>query len=457
MKKSILVSSLILFVSSVFIHLNANNIRLKTEEGYTKQGNVFIKVDSLYYNYPNPSVGDEWGNDFSEMYSFGRDSANQLFTDNGYKSVFEYDANMRELSRAYYYLDNNTWVLDLKWENTYNGQGQAVRFSRYILISNVLQENYRITQTFNTNGYLIERLEQQVSNGVTTNVNNKIYTRDANGNLTDYIYQTWNNNAWLNNSRTISTFVSGTALADTVVRYDWNNNTWRILSRDLNTYNANGLLTEKVYQVYNTNTQVFTNNKQEVQAYNANGNRALFSFYTWLNSNWRLDREITYQTYTGDFFGRLTVKQYNNTTMQMENESRIDNIFNTDGWRIRSRDYNWVNGSWEEIANRDFTFETKQATSVNENFVNAEMKAHPNPFTTNTIIEFESSENTELQLQITDLNGRVVFQKNLFAISGKNSLLWDASNVDSNELPAGTYIATIKNQYRTQTFKLLKQ
>lgn len=432
------------------------NYRLKIEEGFTKQGTGFVKVDSSYFNYPNATVGDEWGNDFSEYYSFGRDSANQLFKDNGYKTVFEYDANMRELSRTYYYLDNNNWEFDLKWENTYNAQGKVIKFSRFVLILGNLVEDYRITHTYNANGYLIQRLEQKVSSGTTTNDYNKLYTRDALGNLTDYVYQKWVNNAWENNRRTVSTFKAATTLADTVLQYDWVNNAWRTLTRDITTYNASGLVTENIKETFNQNTQAFGNYLRQTKSYNASNKLTLYTFYTWLASSWRIDREISYQTYTGDFFGRATVKEPNSTNNQLENVSRTDHVFNTDGWRIRSRDYNWENNAWVEVANRDFTFEAKQSTSVNEHVTIAELKAYPNPFSTNTIIEFEVTKQGETQVEIYSTTGQKVHQLLLYTPQGYNQFMWNGTDMKGDAVQAGIYVVRIQNGNHLQFTKLIK-
>jgi len=431
--------------------------RLKKEEGYTRQGSIFVKTDSTYFEYPNLYVGDVWGNDFSEMHSFGRDSAQQSFEDNSYKSVFEYDANMRELSRTYYYYLNNAWNFDYKWQNTYNSQGQVTQYSRMGMVSGNLIEDYRITHTYNSNGHLVQRLEQKVSNGTATNDYNKLYTRDASGNMTDYVYQKWTNNAWLNDRRTVSTFKPTTNLADTVVRFDWVNNSWRSLSRDISEYNNAGLLTEVIKQSFNTNTQSFGNYLRETKAYNANNKLILYSFYTWISGNWRQDREISYQTYTGDFYGRATAKLQNYNTMQLENEYRYDNVFNQDGWRIKERTSKWINNNWVEEQYRDYTFETKQTTDINELKASITIGAYPNPFITNTIIEFDLSANQEGQISIYSINGQLVFNAIQMFSSGKNILLWNAEKENGEVLPAGLYLVQIKSQAGTSNFKLIKQ
>jgi hypothetical protein len=433
------------------------NYRLKIEEGYVKQSNVFVKTDSSYYNYPNPSAGDVWGNDFSEMYNFGRDSANQSFMDNGYKAVFAYDNDMRELSRTYYYWQNSAWVLDYKWDYAYNNLGQLTVIKRYGLVSGNLTEDYRITQTFNASGYSIQRIEQKVSGGTPTNDFNKLYTRDALGNLTDYVYQKWVNNTWLNTNRTITSYKPATNLADTITRFDWTNNAWRSLTRDINEYNSSDLQTQKVTQTFNLNTQVFGNYRRETKSYNANDKLAVFGFYAWLNNTWFIDREVTYQTYTGDFFGRSTLKEYNNTTLQLENVSRTDNIFNTDGWRIRSRDYNWTNNTWEETGNRDFTFETKQTTSLDDAEADIKIGAYPNPFTSNVMIEFNVAQQGETQVEVYTITGQKVQQYKLNTPQGNNTFLWEGNDLQGDAIPAGVYLVHIQNGSSSQFTKLIKQ
>ncbi len=432
------------------------NYRLKTEEGYKKHDNSFAKIDSIYFNYPNPYVGDIRGNDFSEMHSFYRDSANQSFLENASKAVFAYDGNMKDTTRTYYYWNGTVWQLESKWVNQYNANGGLTNSSRFISDQGGLLENYRIVQTYNASGFTIERTEQELIAGNFVNKSQRIYGRDAAGNLTEFITKNWNNNAWQNVTRVVNTFQPSSTLVDTAARFDWTNNTWRPLSRDIYTYNSNGLITLQYQETYNTNTQIFGNYRRNESSYNTSGKIALYSEYFWISGNWKLLTEVTFITYTGDFYGRATRKEFDSNTNQMENRLRWDNTFNQDGWRIKNRQFEWLNNAWEETRFIDYTFEEILLSGVSKLAETNTLKAYPNPFQSNTILEFETPVSGIATIKIFSTTGQLVNETKLNTSQGTNNWLWNGDDSNGMALPQGMYVVQLQTANQINTFKLIK-
>ncbi|MEI6310731.1 MAG: metallophosphoesterase [Bacteroidota bacterium] len=85
---------------------------------------------------------------------------------------------------------------------------------------------------------------------------------------------------------------------------------------------------------------------------------------------------------------------------------------------------------------------------------------YPNPFSTETKIEFKIQESELIDLTIYNLNGALV--RKLIAGSmvsaGTYQLIWDGKNYEGNEQANGTYLYQIKGQKSgTKTIKIIKE
>lgn len=68
---------------------------------------------------------------------------------------------------------------------------------------------------------------------------------------------------------------------------------------------------------------------------------------------------------------------------------------------------------------------------------------YPNPFNPSTTILFEAVESGQARLEIFDLAGRQVFQQEVLAVSGTNSLHWQGRSQQGHDLSAGVYLYTV--------------
>ncbi len=95
----------------------------------------------------------------------------------------------------------------------------------------------------------------------------------------------------------------------------------------------------------------------------------------------------------------------------------------------------------------DFTSEY-ESTGVNTLKKN-DVKIYPNPNTGNFSIEINSAIQETFQLQIVDLNGKIVFEKSARLFTGKNTISL------SSKIKQGVYILTIKQKEKTYKQQLL--
>ena len=191
--------------------------------------------------------------------------------------------------------------------------------------------------------------------------------------------------------------------------------------------------------------------------YDSKGNLIETGYKEITNGQWVDQRRTLSQYNAQNQLMERTFLQFKSKLGYVANNSRAVYSYAQDSSLIVIDGFTWVDDSWLPSSQTRIGYEPlQQQTGIQDNSI-SNTNAYPNPFTQNTILEFEAAESGDLQLQITDLNGRTVLHKDVFAISGKNNILWDATDANGNALPSGLYIATIKTQTGTQAFKLLKQ
>ena len=83
---------------------------------------------------------------------------------------------------------------------------------------------------------------------------------------------------------------------------------------------------------------------------------------------------------------------------------------------------------------------------------NNQLEVFPNPFENNLNLVINSSINTNAQIEIIDVQGKMVYQNTIRLTQGFNSY----SMNDLSALPNGTYIIQVNNNENIQTIKINK-
>ena len=83
---------------------------------------------------------------------------------------------------------------------------------------------------------------------------------------------------------------------------------------------------------------------------------------------------------------------------------------------------------------------------------NNQLEAFPNPFENNLNLVINSAINTNAQIEIIDVQGKMVYQNTIRLTQGFNSY----SMTDLSALPNGTYIIQVNNNENIQIIKINK-
>jgi len=88
---------------------------------------------------------------------------------------------------------------------------------------------------------------------------------------------------------------------------------------------------------------------------------------------------------------------------------------------------------------------------------NIALKAYPNPFNTNTTIEYRLPEPSKINIEIYNITGRLVktLKRGDFSYTGKHIAIWDGQNDCGEDVPTGVYLAYIRTERQQKSLKLL--
>lgn len=108
-----------------------------------------------------------------------------------------------------------------------------------------------------------------------------------------------------------------------------------------------------------------------------------------------------------------------------------------------------------KILDRDGVFEYSKVVSVSRNQEKSDdyLTVYPNPFNSDVTIILESTSETEMNVEVKDLTGKLMGVFNQQTKAGKNTI--EVQNF--NNLPSGFYFMTVKLGNGSQTIKLIKE
>lgn len=439
--------ALLTFVTVTIAEAQNENLRqyLFTRKDYVN--NQLRNRDSAVISYPDPT-----GNLKNEETWYVWNIAGQSYLKDT-RIQHNYDNSGNSIEQITQKWDGNNWINSSKVTQTYNAQGSETQYSDFYFQNNNWIEYTRFERTYNPQGIVTEFVRSDTTGGFLNARSRIVYTIDAIQRYTQSISQVSVSGNWVNDTRIVHYYTGNSTRPDSLYFYTWSNNNWSPKTKQIKKYNVLG--NEVEYLGFNLVTNKPT--IKSVYDYNASGLLILSEDSVWsLNNNqWVYSSK---RTYAFDNKNReIELINYQSAQGSPVFNSKTTSGYAADSSTIQMISSAWINNGWQDNAQQTYFFEQRQMASDIRYIDNSNTRAYPNPFTNVAIIEFESNESTQLQLHITDLNGRTVFQKNLFAISGKNSFLWNASDANGNALPAGFYNASVISQSGAKTFKLLKQ
>ncbi|WP_347841435.1 T9SS type A sorting domain-containing protein [uncultured Draconibacterium sp.] len=86
-----------------------------------------------------------------------------------------------------------------------------------------------------------------------------------------------------------------------------------------------------------------------------------------------------------------------------------------------------------------------------------DIEVYPNPFTANLYIKFVENEGENININVYDINGRIIKEMGAEIVEGFNTLNWNATDASGNQLHPGMYLILVQSELRRETFKVVYQ
>jgi len=140
------------------------------------------------------------------------------------KATFEYEDDLVSEVIVQYWEDGE-WVNEEKAVYNYNGDNWTILYWTWNGTTWSSNELY----TYNKSAESIELLIQYMQGGAWQNDEQQFFTLDFDEHVTSILVQDWENNAWVNDSRTTYDFANG--VFDSKIEESWDGSDWEITTK----------------------------------------------------------------------------------------------------------------------------------------------------------------------------------------------------------------------------------
>lgn len=147
----------------------------------------------------------------------------------------------------------------------------------------------------------------------------------------------------------------------------------------------------------------------------------------------------------------LFVRNKSGTQIKYELNSIKKITFSTDQLTINQNSASTNNYELSEIRSLNFIHYATENQSIN-NFEGSNFILYPNPVIDQIQISYELKKPGNMLIEITDLPGKVLYQKTVY-----NQIMKNHITISAEQLPMGIYICRIQNDDQVEIIKFLKK
>ncbi len=329
----------------------------------------------------------------------------------------------------------------IKWYYAHDAQGNITETVWQNRVGNAWVNHQRTNMTYDAQTNMTQSVKQNWENGSWVNDYRHTYTYNAQGNETERIGQIWENGSWGNDLRYISTY-NGQGNITQETRYSWNGSSWGNPESQTNyTYNGQGNLTNWTRQDWGP-MNTWVNHSRATHTYDAQGNRI-----TTLNENFNSSELVNaWVNFSRKTFGYNAQNQLTQETTEYWGNNSWSNTvnqlytYNPQGDLAQMTVQTWSGGNWAtyQVYNYFYACITVGAEEISRS---ADVLFYPNPVS-GGVLHISGLPAGNNHITLCDMQGRLVIQ-----------LQTDTDNVWMNvsKLPVGVYIATLHSRQTATT------
>lgn len=222
---------------------------------------------------------------------------------NSYQYTYTYDAAGNELTYLEEQWNGANWITKESTIRVYDANGNQLSATSL---------GYRQLYSYNAQNLLETKTYQELSNGNWVDNSRQLYaylpnvsmetieyyvngawvtserysnTYDANDNIIEVLYETWNGTSWVNGYRTASNY-DGNGLLQQALTENWDGNTWVNSSLLAYTYDANQNLI--FWSISNWDAGAWKGSVRQFNGYDAKNNFIHARLESWNDTDWSL-------------------------------------------------------------------------------------------------------------------------------------------------------------------------
>ena len=415
----------------------ANHSLLSSRDVLNKLQNTGRLTQEVWQDWN--SIAVEWGNSTQYLYNYGGD----------------HDKLIEFTTQSW---NNGNWIYWYSYRYLYDINGYLIGFNYYEWSAN----NWNLvgTGTYSQydvqNNYGEETYSEQIKDGFEFK-DRYIYKYDSNGNLIEYFSYYYQNTEW----RPFEWYqhnYQGDCLSSST-SYIWDGANYVKASRlDFSyDYGCNdkipfadfwwlfdGSPSEWIYHVWDGTE--WDPSKRGVYVVNGCGwttSGIMYSSYekatmTWVNDN---SQGFIY---------------YNNNCGIPKTVSAItdDDVRATLALYQEKENNQWVNSQRTWLSYENLQLVTESETAVPDEFALAQN--YPNPFNPKTVIEFSLSEETNVNLSVYDLTGKLIKElANTPMQIGNYNITWNGTDTNGAKVGAGVYLYKLQTDNFSESRKMI--
>jgi hypothetical protein len=318
-----------------------------------------------------------------------------------------------------YFLDQNWYSAGSSWQNlqqstvTYdaNFHQLVVLAETWVSASSSWRSSDKYTRSYNGSGQLTDEVHQ--TGTLFTNYEQKVYSYDANNNLTLLGLKVWNNtlqnwvygyNLGVNSTKTLYTYTANNKVAS-IMNQKWltTDSTFHNISNVLYTYDANNNVTATVNQ--NWSGTAWRNASQELDSYDASNNKLV-----------------------------ATTQNWDTTQAQWVNSTRTTSVYDSYNNVTLKTSESWISGAWAISSVEHYYYGTYTTTGIDPlTAAGTELKLYPSPASSIVSVDLRMEQPQPATLGIYDIQGMLHRQ---WSVAATGSY---AATIPVADLSAGIY------------------
>ncbi len=200
---------------------------------------------------------------------------------------YMYDAGGKQISQYNVHWVNGAWVFFTRDTITYDASGNCLETVIQTWSSGAWQNIYKYYFSYDAAGNAISEGDALWSNGAWVNETRNTYTLDAQGKVVTSLYEVWQNGTWSAHGFETNTYDASGRLQIEVGQI-WKNGAWVNSSRTAFTYNAASQELLKLYETWDTVSQLWINYLKYSSSFDVNGNLVALLKESWdaLDNAW---------------------------------------------------------------------------------------------------------------------------------------------------------------------------